>query len=807
MDSEREYFRTHIFPKAQNICKKFSVSITFIDLRWGITSDEQREQKVLHRCLEEIDRSARAPLFFIGLIGNRYGTPFGKKEIESYLKSPDSKYGDWLEEKLSERPVGVTDLEFLYAEDIASKNPEFKPLYYIRFDSYKEGNDKCLLEQVDRILRLPGYVAIDGYKEARDVGSHFLHELEVFLNENFIASSKFKDYDISRNAVFNEVLVEGVKTQAYLDLLSVLGKSKMATSCPIFVQGDAGSGKTFLLTQLKDNVEDDESGSAILGLGNFENPIDRVLKDLGVAVDQEKRKLSLKDKVLILKMILESYDGHISIFIDAVDSRKMEFDPSVPNHDSILRLLGGFQLPEGVDMTVSYQSKCTFKPGFTLDGLSSDDLESFRKSYCDRFGKTIPESVSEIFSNVSLFKIPMAASLVFYQLVHAKCNKEVEDIAAEIKDQCVKTGSNNYGWDELIRGVIESIVKDYPNLSTVDLGERVPALLNDYIDTDGITMVDLAEELGLPEHVVLEVIERLRPSLYIINDQVRSRKASFSGLNENKMVNRIRLLKKHHKNNDDEFLPLLVKNIETYFFWVIGGRSKVEEWIEEYKEDFKDEVRFSYFYRSNFFDFMKSLSYIRYVNAENYINVVDGFCFSGKEEAVIQEVSRNPFFIIEFPLLALSFLSRYGYQVGSGTKDIYEFSLSYQEFLCDRREGLKLSEFNLDCELVAGASVDSFLNFKGFGELVYDTALYKTSISEGFYRFSDFEEKVVAHIENDPHVGYCYGKLMAAQDDYFEREILRKHKSLYEEVFGEKARIRSSDIYIRGRLKNILKAP
>lgn len=49
MQEEREYLRTKFLPKAQNLCKRYAVSLTLIDLRWGITDQDVADQMVLER--------------------------------------------------------------------------------------------------------------------------------------------------------------------------------------------------------------------------------------------------------------------------------------------------------------------------------------------------------------------------------------------------------------------------------------------------------------------------------------------------------------------------------------------------------------------------------------------------------------------------------------------------------------------------------------------------------------------------------------------------------------------------------------
>lgn len=822
MDKEREYFRTTLQPRAQKLCKDYAVTFTFIDLRWGITDSENLEQLVLHRCLEEIDKSARSPCFFIGLIGNHYGTAFGKQQIESYLTSPSAKYAQWLDEKLQDQSVGVTDLEFLYAEDIARQYPALKPLYYIRDDARDRANH-LLQEQIRRIERFTDYLAIDGYSSLEVVGEHFLGRLEDLLKENFSFGDIVDPYDRSKRAVLNEMSVEGIETDIFLETLRHARSRQQATTGPLFLQGNAGSGKTFLLTQLQQTLEPQDSEPTILCLGNFDDPIGRALKEIGTLPASKLDEMWLGEKVAELKQALERHTGRLLVLLDAVDSDKLAFDPSVPNHDVLLRLLHGIKLGEGVGLVVSYQSKCTFRPDFSIDGLTDRNLEEFVSSFGERFGKTIPDEVLDVFKNNPTLRLPIAASLIFAQLVQATNEDEVWETVQHIEQnqQDKQHEDAESGWDDLVRFFIRDIVKDYPKVDAKDLSEKLPALLNDYMGTDGISIADLARECGIAEAVVLEVTERLRPALYIVDDHFRSRKEFFTGLNEANLESRINLVQRHWQNQEDAFLALLLRNMETYFYWVLGGRSKVEEWLGDYEKDLITPSRALMFYAQDYTNFRRLMLLLRYINPIHYLSL----CSNIDSEPLVHEstalkIIRDPFIVIEYPLFCLAMVQRLKQSELEhpedlndleDIKDLYRFALSYQAFMVSRRKGLG-HEFakpraSIAQEFEQGSSLEAFLNFKDFGEVVYDTVLYKTYLAEGFLRFSDFERNVASHLENNVHAGYIYGKLLSVHDGETEDDILAREKQFYRELFQEDPEIRREDKYTRNHLRTYLETP
>ena len=79
MEKEREQLIKKVFPVLRKKAAQRGVSLTELDLRWGITQEESENGKVLEICLKEIDNSRP---FFIGLLGDRYGWCPSEEELE-----------------------------------------------------------------------------------------------------------------------------------------------------------------------------------------------------------------------------------------------------------------------------------------------------------------------------------------------------------------------------------------------------------------------------------------------------------------------------------------------------------------------------------------------------------------------------------------------------------------------------------------------------------------------------------------------------------------------------------------------------
>ena len=85
-----------------------NVTLSVVDLRWGVTEEEARSGKVLSVCFEEIEHSHP---FFIGLLGSRYGTSPSLSELE---KNPEleERY-PWIRKDI-EDGMSITEMEIQY---------------------------------------------------------------------------------------------------------------------------------------------------------------------------------------------------------------------------------------------------------------------------------------------------------------------------------------------------------------------------------------------------------------------------------------------------------------------------------------------------------------------------------------------------------------------------------------------------------------------------------------------------------------------------------------------------------------------
>src|SRR5438067_4514112 len=109
LQEEREHLIKKIFPEIRSLCRQRGITFTEVDLRWGLTDEDQALGRIIRTCMEEIDRCRP---YFIGITGERYGYV---PELLEYYKDAEllARY-PWLEEAAMEG-ASIIDLEFRHA--------------------------------------------------------------------------------------------------------------------------------------------------------------------------------------------------------------------------------------------------------------------------------------------------------------------------------------------------------------------------------------------------------------------------------------------------------------------------------------------------------------------------------------------------------------------------------------------------------------------------------------------------------------------------------------------------------------------
>jgi tetratricopeptide (TPR) repeat protein len=248
MFAEREELVKRVFPRLRKLCEQRGVVWGEVDLRWGVTGEEQAEGKVLPICLEEIRRCRP---YFVGLLGERYG--WVPEEISPELVALEP----WLGEH---RHRSVTELEILHG---VLNNPEMAEhaFFYLRDPTfldtlppeqqpqYRE-SDPQRAEQLRRLkaeLRASRFPVREDYSDAHALGELVLADLQGVIDRLFPEATA--PDPLAREAAEHEGIAES-RARVYIgrpEYFSRLDGQVHGEGPPLVVIGESGVGKSALL--------------------------------------------------------------------------------------------------------------------------------------------------------------------------------------------------------------------------------------------------------------------------------------------------------------------------------------------------------------------------------------------------------------------------------------------------------------------------------------------------------------------------------------------------------------------------------
>ena len=265
MQEERDELAKFIFPQLRKLCEQRGVTWGEVDLRWGITDEQKAEGKVLHICLDEIQRCRP---YFIGLLGERYG--WIPDEIPPRLIEREP----WLVEHKNH---SVTELEILHG---VLNKPEMAEhaFFYYRDPAYihnlpvsqqsdyieaptaeevkklgrKEATHRAEARQIKlaalkKRIRRSGLPVHENFHDPNEFGRLVLQDLTTIIDDLYPEGSQPDPLD--REAAEHETFARSrsrvyIGRQTYFDQLDAHAR---ADSPPLVILGESGSGKSALL--------------------------------------------------------------------------------------------------------------------------------------------------------------------------------------------------------------------------------------------------------------------------------------------------------------------------------------------------------------------------------------------------------------------------------------------------------------------------------------------------------------------------------------------------------------------------------
>lgn len=390
-DERSELVKTFEMLKVE--AAKRNVSLSVVDLRWGVTEEDAKTGKVISVCLNEIENSHP---FFIGILGNNYGTAPDRTVLE---KNPElrERY-PWLESAISddkEKSMSITEMEIQYG--VLDNHDDIDAIFFFKKGD-KPDNSKRLTALKEKIQKR--YTPYD-YVTPAELCEMVAVEVRKIINKHFPENGVATALDrerIAQQAYINSRHSCYFDRQSYSGIIDDFIRSDEQY---LVFSGESGIGKSALLANwIKRNEENPNFnlvyhfvGNSFSG-NNYENILHHLCDEIHDLYDikkDEKADQDVEKEAQRLVAEVSSSEKPLVVVIDGINQIV-----SVKNEKLLLWLPSANKrvkfvfstLPD--DDTMKTFIRRNYKTEEVLP-LTKDERKKWIPKYLMRVGKKLDE--------------------------------------------------------------------------------------------------------------------------------------------------------------------------------------------------------------------------------------------------------------------------------------------------------------------------------------------------------------------------------------------------------------------------------
>lgn len=422
MQAERDALIRTFNMLAKEAAKR-GVTLSVVDLRWGVTPEESAHGEVLDICLKEIEKSKP---FFIGLLGDNYGSaPSIELAGNTYL---NQQY-PWLASDI-QNGLSYTEIEI---QSAVLRNPErLNAYFYLKADSdCKAGDDSDKLQKLKSEIkaqeRYPVFIYNTPEEITARVEADFRSLLDKYLPQKELTLSERTSRE-QRNLIsrLSDFYVPRWETEKAID-----GFLRNPDKRLLLLEGPEGIGKSVFLGRLCKEL----SGyyhvkSYFVAPGKNDVRMSDVVSYLvGTPVDHEEA-----DRV-VRKWMEAIGERPMLIVIDGADRIKPgEFHPLLlpwlARVGSNIKIVLSCNSCSPLDTALSQIKSVQI---LKLGALSTEERKLFIAEYLGKLGKKLTSSQLETLASSHLAPDPAVLRAVMDELVsfgyYEKLDNKVNTLA------------------------------------------------------------------------------------------------------------------------------------------------------------------------------------------------------------------------------------------------------------------------------------------------------------------------------------------------------------------------------------------
>ena len=312
LNNERETLIKNVFPRLRRQFNKELLDVTCIDLRCGVSSQDILNQRILEVCLWEV---IRCRPFFIGIIGNKYGSIISQKEINNLPPTYITEIGD---NQLMNK--SMTELEMRVGV-FTRKNKDHSVFLIKKSSIVNENKDPRITNIINIVNQGYNSYVYDNINEFENLAYSALVEIIKPIVNTKKGTSNIDPHYLSHLSVLKENSEKYIEDELYISYI----ERKLLEKKKIYLFGEKGAGKTASVSKIvidKVNNTDVNVFFHFATAGNKSLTIENVfwrLKQFLISISTNKNEIVNTHDAIIDLLIRNKYNNDVFLFFDGIE--------------------------------------------------------------------------------------------------------------------------------------------------------------------------------------------------------------------------------------------------------------------------------------------------------------------------------------------------------------------------------------------------------------------------------------------------------------------------------------------------------
>ena len=404
MQDERDELMKKTFPVLRRKATERDVTLTELDLRWGITPEESESGKVVEICLREIENSVP---FFIGIIGNRYGWIPGPGDLGESLRERYSQVDDYVERRLS-----VTEMEMQFG--VLERREDMHAYFFLKEQETNDVDEPVKLAALKKAVKENDRYPVSIYSSPEDLARQVEEAFTKLLDELFPEGnlSELEKERIGQRAYLKSLCQNYIRTESNFAAIDEWVEDWEKHQ--LVITGASGLGKSALVANwVSEKLTAGESfpykiiyhfvgnGGSLGSHGHVIKALcDEIQDRYGFDADEKEAKTDEKALEELVKKVAAEGDKSLLIVLDAINqiidvdnSKQLNWLPIPPKNVKIL-----FTTLEDDQTMAVFKNR--HYPIFTLQPLTKAQRADMVEGYLEVFSKKLlPHQVDRIITD------------------------------------------------------------------------------------------------------------------------------------------------------------------------------------------------------------------------------------------------------------------------------------------------------------------------------------------------------------------------------------------------------------------------